>query len=82
MIAYKTRVKIADLKKIIKLPSDINSTDVELIILSEKNKRTTVPVKKKKKLGGILNKYSNSLLIDKEKDIAWKKIIEEKHGLL
>jgi LysM repeat protein len=82
MIAYKTRVKIADLKKIIKLPSDINSTDVELIILSEKNKRTTVPVKKKKKLGGILNKYSNSLLIDNEKEIAWHKIIEEKHGIL
>ncbi len=83
MKAFKTKVKLKELKTIINIPDDISSPEVEIIILSDSHNRKTMPLKRKRKeLGGVLNKYANANLIDSEKDIAWTKIIEEKHGIL
>jgi len=83
MKAFKTRIKLKDLRNIIDIPKDIVSPEVEIIILSDTSSRKSLHVKRERgKVGGILNRYSDSNLIKNEKDNAWSKIIEDKHGLL
>jgi len=83
MKAFKTRIKLKDLRSIIDIPKDIISQEVEIIILSESISRKALPVKMERgKVGGILNRYADTSLIKNEKDNAWTKIIEDKHGLL
>ena len=83
MIAYKARIKLKDLKRAIRIPPEISSSEVEIIILSEpKVKTKTVAKKLKKNIAGIFHEYTKSELIKDEKDIAWSKVIYEKHGIL
>ncbi len=83
MKAFKTRIRLKDLRSIIDIPKDIVSPEVEIIILSDITSRKPLSVKKERgKVGGILNKYADSRLIKNEKEKAWTKIIEDKHGLL
>ena len=83
MKAYRTKIKLKKLKSIIDIPDDIVSPDVEIIIISESAAVRKSQVKKTAThLGGVLNKYANPELISKEKEIAWSRVAEEKHGLL
>jgi hypothetical protein len=83
MKAFKTRIKLKDLKSIIDIPKDIISQEVEIIILADTISRKSLPVKRDRgKVGGIFNRYADTSLIKNEKDNAWTKIIEDKHGLL
>jgi hypothetical protein len=83
MKAFKTRINLKDLRSIIDIPKDIISQEVEIIILSDTISRKSVSVKRERgKVGGVLNRYADSNLIKNEKDNAWTKIIEDKHGLL
>ena len=83
MKAFKTRIRLKDLRSIIDIPKDIVSPEVEIIILSDITSRKPLSVKKERgKVGGILNKYADSRLIKNEKENAWTKIVEDKHGLL
>lgn len=83
MKAFKTRIKLKKLKSIIDIPTDFNSPDVEIIVLSDSEVRKSSFVKREKKeLGGVFNKYADTNLIKNEKDYAWGKVIEDKHGIL
>jgi|GEM_PF-5626220 len=83
MNAYRTKVKLNKLKSIVDVPNDINSSEVEIIVISEQVPGRKASAKRvKKHMGGVLNKYANPELISKEKDLAWDRITEEKHGLL
>jgi len=83
MKAFKTRIKLKELKTIIDIPNDFISPEVEIIILSDSTVRKSSFIKRERKeLGGILHKYADYSLIKNEKDNAWSKIIEDKHGLL
>jgi len=83
MKAYRTKIKLKKLKSIIDIPNDIVSPVVEIIVISEPTAGRKPQVKKTmKQLGGALSKYANPELISKEKEIAWNRVAEEKHGLL
>lgn len=83
MNAYRTKVKLTRLKSIVDIPDDIDSPEVEIIIISEPSPvRQTRNKKNKKLMGGILNKYAKPELIAKEKEMAWSRVAEDKHGLL
>lgn len=83
MKAFKTRIKLKDLKSIMEIPKDIISQEVEIIILSDTVSRKSLSVKRERgKVGGILNRYADSSLIKNGKDNSRTKIIESKHGLL
>ena len=83
MNAYRTKVKLTKLKSIVDIPNDIDSPEVEIIIISEPAPvRQTRDKKNTKLMGGVLNKYANPELIAKEKEIAWSRVAEDKHGLL
>lgn len=83
MKAFKTRIKLKELKAIIDIPKEFNSPEVEIIILSDATARKSSLIKRERReLGGVFQKYADSNLIKNEKDNAWIKIIEEKHGLL
>ena len=83
MKAYKARIKLNILKQAMKIPAEITSPEVEIIILSE-SQETKSPRrgKRTKNLLGILNRYARPELIKHEKEIAWTKVVNEKHGLL
>jgi hypothetical protein len=75
MKAFKTRIKLKELKTIIDVPKDFISPEVEIIILSDTTVRKSLFIKREsKELGGIFHKYANSNLIKNEKDNAWSKI--------
>ena len=83
MRAYKTTVKLNDLKKAVKVPSDINSSEVELIILSNNNPYSTNrDPKKTNDLAGIFSEYAKPELIKNEKEKAWTQAVREKHDIL
>ncbi len=83
MKAFKAIIKLKDLGSIIDIPKDIVSPEVEIIILSDTTPRKPLSVKRERgKDGGILNKYADFRLIKNEKENAWTKIVENKHGLL
>ncbi len=58
----------------IKIPKEYVNKELEVIIIPY-NK----PIKKKKILFGSLNKFARPELIEKEKEIAWNKVIKEKN---
>jgi hypothetical protein len=83
MNAYRTKIKLSRLKSVVDIPNDIDSPEVEIIIISEPAPcRQTRTKKKRKLMGGVLSKYANTELIEKEKETAWGRVAEDKHGLL
>jgi hypothetical protein len=83
MKAYRTKIKLKDLKLAIKVPPEISSPEVEIIILSDS--QTIKPARSRKKsrdLAGILHSYAKHELVKHEKEIAWTRAVHEKHDIL
>ena len=79
VIKIKKRITSSTLK--IKELNSFIGQEVEIIIKQEKtpHNRKKEPTIASGKASGILQKYKNANLLDKEKD-AWIQAIKEKHG--
>jgi len=82
MRAYKTKTDLEKLRKIINIPEEIHSKEVEIIILSEENQQNDEEKHNDiLHLAGALKEYAKPVLIGHETAIALEKAMQEKYDL-
>ena len=72
---YSEIISSVELENVINIPDELKNRDVELIIIPFNNHN----ISKNKSLYGILSKYKNSELIEKE-NFSWLNQVVEQNG--